>query len=162
MWNGTRSALYFFGTHGDVSTPEVRDTSKNTKVFKGVKGHFDENGNLVTSGTNDIQVVAGENWYSLGNGNGFYGSNTEDFIEDAGWVRLRELSLSYTLPKSIVEYTPFSNVILTFTGRNLWLSTKYTGVDPETNLMGAYSAQGLDYFNMPGVRSYNFSITVDF
>jgi len=162
MWNGTRSALYFFGTHGDVSTPEVRDPSKNTKVFKGVKGHFDENGNLVTSGTNDIQVVAGENWYSLGNGNGFYGSNTEDFIEDAGWVRLRELSLSYTLPKSIVEYTPFSNVILTFTGRNLWLSTKYTGVDPETNLMGAYSAQGLDYFNMPGVRSYNFSITVDF
>jgi len=162
MWNGTRSALYFFGTHGDVSTPEVRDPNLNKKVFKGVKGHFDENGNLVTSGTNDIQVVAGENWYSLGNGNGFFGSNTEDFIEDAGWVRLRELSLSYTLPKSIVEYTPFSNVILTFTGRNLWLSTKYTGVDPETNLMGAYSAQGLDYFNMPGVRSYNFSITVDF
>jgi hypothetical protein len=140
----------------------VRDPNLNKKVFKGVKGHFDENGNLVTSGTNDIQVVAGENWYSLGNGNGFFGSNTEDFIEDAGWVRLRELSLSYTLPKSIVEYTPFSNVILTFTGRNLWLSTKYTGVDPETNLMGAYSAQGLDYFNMPGVRSYNFSITVDF
>lgn len=162
MWNGTKSALYFFGTHGDVSTPEVRDPNLNKKVFKGVKGHFDENGNIVTSGANDIQVEVGENWYSLGNGNGFFGSNTEDFIEDAGWIRLRELSLSYTLPKFIVEYTPFSNVTLTFTGRNLWLSTKYTGVDPETNLMGAYSAQGLDYFNMPGVRSYNFSITVDF
>ncbi len=157
MWNGTRGALYFFGTHKDT------ENRGDTTVFSGVKGHLDENGNLVTSNArNDIKVVVDEGWLSLGNGNGFVGDNTEDFIEDAGWIRLREVSLSYTLPKSIVEYTPFSNVILTFTGRNLWLNTKYKGVDPETNLMGAYSAQGLDYFNMPGTRSYNFTITVDF
>lgn len=157
MWNGTRGALYFFGTHKDTENRGYK------KTFTGVKGHLDTDGNLVTSGAkNDIEVTVGEGWLSLGNGNGFFGSNTEDFIEDAGWVRLRELSVSYMLPKSIVEYTPFSNIILTFTGRNLWLSTKYTGVDPETNLMGAYSAQGLDYFNMPGTRSYNFTISVDF
>lgn len=156
MWNGTRSALYYFGTHKETENRNYK------KVFTGVKGHFDENGNLVVSGKNDIQVTIDQNWLALGNGNGFFGSNTEDFVEDAGWVRLRELSLSYKLPKSIVGYTPFSNVVLTFTGRNLWLSTKYKGVDPETNLMGAYSAQGLEYFNMPGVRSYNFTITVDF
>ncbi|MGB9851241.1 MAG: SusC/RagA family TonB-linked outer membrane protein [Candidatus Kapaibacteriota bacterium] len=156
MWNGTRSALYYFGTHKEVENRDYK------KVFTGVKGHFDANGNLVVSGKNDIEVTINQDWLATGNANGFFGSNTEDFVEDAGWVRLRELSLSYKLPKSIVEYTPFSNVILTFTGRNLWLSTKYKGVDPETNLMGAYSAQGLDYFNMPGIRSYNFTITVDF
>lgn len=160
MWNGTRSALYYFGTHKDTENRFYK------KVFSGVKGHYetqpDGTSKLVVSGKNDIEVTIDQNWIAFGNGNGFFGSNTEDFVEDAGWVRLRELSLSYTLPKAIVDYTPFSNVILTFTGRNLWLSTKYTGVDPETNLMGAYSAQGLDYFNMPGIRSYNFTITVDF
>lgn len=152
MWNGTRSALYFFGMHKDM---EANDRKFQNYVFDGVKK---------SNGTpNDIPVNATyQSWYREGYGNGFTASNTEDFIEDAGWVRLRELSLSYTLPKEIVNYTPFSNIILTFTGRNLWLSTKYKGVDPETNLMGAYSAQGLDYFNMPGVRSYNFSISVDF
>ncbi|MGQ9818343.1 MAG: SusC/RagA family TonB-linked outer membrane protein [Candidatus Kapaibacteriales bacterium] len=152
MWNGTRSALYFFGMHKDM---EANDRKFQNYIFDGVKKS--------TRAPNDIPVNATyQSWYREGYGNGFVASNTEDFIEDAGWVRLRELSLSYTLPKEIVNYTPFSNIILTFTGRNLWLSTKYKGVDPETNLMGAYSAQGLDYFNMPGIRSYNFSISVDF
>lgn len=156
LWNGTKGALYYFGTHKDT---EIRGTKK---VFDGVKGHFDEDGKLVTNGTNDIQANIDQAWLAFGNGNGFIGSNTEDFVEDASWVRLRELSLSYQLPKSIVEYTPFSEIGLTFTGRNLWLSTPYTGIDPETSLTGASNAQGLDYFNMPGVRSYNFSLNVKF
>ncbi|MFN3780875.1 MAG: TonB-dependent receptor domain-containing protein, partial [Candidatus Kapaibacteriota bacterium] len=124
IWNGTRSALYYFGTHIETENRDYK------KVFSGVKGHFDENGELITSGKNDIEVNIDQQWLAFGNANGFFGSNTEDFVEDASWVRLRELSLSYTLPKSIVGYTPFSNVVLTFTGRNLWLSTKYKGVDP--------------------------------
>ncbi len=166
MWNGTKGALYFFGTHKDT---EARNT---TKVFKGVKGHLDDEGNLVHyqgdnevagSGTqNDIEADYGFNWLAFGNGNGFFGSNTEDFIEDAGWIRLREISLSYQLPVMITDYTPFSDIILTLTGRNLWIDTDYTGIDPETNLMGAYNAQGIDYFNMPGTRTYVVSLDVRF
>lgn len=158
LWNGTKGALYYFGTHKET---EIRGSKK---VFTGVKGDgsLDENGNPVTRGANDIEVTLDENWLAFGNGNGFYGSNTEDFIEDAGWIRLREVSVSYEIPKTIVESTPFSGIIITFTGRNLWLSTDYTGVDPETNLMGAYNAQGLDYFNMPGTRTYNVSLNVKF
>ena len=48
------------------------------------------------------------------------------------------------------------------TGRNLWLSTPYEGIDPETNLMGAFNAQGLDYFNMPNTKSYVFGLKIDF
>ena len=157
LWNGTKGALYYFGTSKET---ENRGT---TKVFSGVKGHFDPNGALVSSGAkNDEVVTLDQNWLAYGNGNGFYGSNTEDFIEDAGWVRLREVNLSYQLPATILESTPFSEVIITFTGRNLWLSTKYTGVDPETNLMGAFNAQGLDYFNMPGTKTYTVSLNVKF
>ena len=47
------------------------------------------------------------------------------------------------------------------TGRNLWLSTPYDGIDPETNLMGATNAQGLDYFNMPNTKSFVFGLKLD-
>jgi hypothetical protein len=148
MWNGTRGALYFFGTH-----KETEDRT-GTKVFDGVKAN--------NGATNDIEADYGESWLSLGNGNGFFGSNTEDFIEDASWVRLRELTLSYVIPASMMEATPFSGLTVSFTGRNLWLSTAYTGVDPETSLLGASSGQGLDYFNMPSTKSYVFSFSLNF
>jgi hypothetical protein len=148
MWNGTRGALYFFGTHKET------ENRTGTKVFEGVKA---SNGQ-----TNDIAAAYDEGWLSLNNGNGFYGSNTEDFIEDASWVRLRELTLAYALPKSIMDGTPFSGLTLSFTGRNLWLSTKYTGVDPETSLQGASNAQGLDYFNMPSTKSYVMAFSLNF
>jgi hypothetical protein len=151
MWNGTKGALYYFGTAKET---EIRGTSK---VFSGVKQLPDG-----TLQKNDISVVIDENWLAFGNGNGFYGSNTEDFIEKTSWFRLRELSLSYQFPSSILELTPFSDAVITFTGRNLFLSTPYTGVDPETNLMGSFNAQGLDYFNMPGTRTYNIAINVKF
>ncbi|TAL70658.1 MAG: SusC/RagA family TonB-linked outer membrane protein [Bacteroidetes bacterium] len=161
LWDGTRGALYYFGTSKDT---EIRTSDLDSNhVFTGVKGHYDSTGVLITNGqNNNIKVPYGQGWLGFGNGNGFYGSNTEDFIEDASWVRLREISVSYQLPKSIVESTPFSDIIITFTGRNLWLSTKYKGIDPETNLMGAFNAQGLDYFNMPGTRTYNISLNVKF
>ncbi len=149
MWNGTRGALYFFGTHKET------ENRTGTKVFQGVLASD-------STTTNSIEVPYGEGWLSLNNGNGFYGSNTEDFVEDASWVRLRELTLSYAIPSSIMESTPFSGLTVTFTGRNLWLSTKYTGVDPETSLQGASNAQGLDYFNMPSTKSYVMAFSLNF
>jgi hypothetical protein len=61
-----------------------------------------------------------------------------------------------------MESTPFSGLTVSFTGRNLWLSTAYKGVDPETSLLGASSGQGLDYFNMPSTKSYVFSFSLNF
>ena len=148
IWNGTRSALIFFGTAKET---EARGT---TKVFEGVKASTGE--------TNDIEATLDENWFVFGNGNGFFGSNSEDFIEDASFVRLRELTLSYVLPTSVVNMLPIAGATLTFTGRNLWLSTDFQGIDPETSLTGASNAQGIEYFNMPNTKSYVFSLSLNF
>jgi TonB-linked SusC/RagA family outer membrane protein len=149
MYNGTKGALYSMGTHKDT---EDRGT---TTVFDGVKGHPEtaEDGTTVwvTSGTNDISVVKDENWYN-GLGGGFAGP-TEQFIEDADWIRLRELSLGYSFDKKLFKNTFIKGLDIIFTGKNLWLSTPYSGIDPESNTFGAYNAQGLD-FNMPNTRSY--------
>ena len=123
-------------------------------MFDGVKAS--------TGQPNDIVATLDENWFVFGNGNGFFGSNSEDFIEDASFVRLRELTLSYALPTDIVNMLPIAGATLTFTGRNLWLSTEFQGIDPETSLTGASNAQGIEYFNMPNTKSYVFSLSLNF
>ena len=53
------------------------------------------------------------------------------FYEDASFVRLRDLTLSYDLPKSLAARFSASSVKLYVNGRNLWTSTKWSGLDPE-------------------------------
>ena len=151
MWNGTQGALTFFGMS---KLTEDRDAagSDGTFVFEGLK----EDGTA-----NDIQVPLDENWY-LGNGGGF-GSVDEHFVQDASYYRLRLLSFSYTFDNNLLSGTPLQDLRLTFTGRNLLLWTPYEGVDPETSLVGSSSnGQGLDYFQMPGTRSYAIGLNVSF
>lgn len=154
IWNGTKGALTFFGRS------KLTENRGALTVFEGVKGHYDEGGNLVTSGPNDIKVPLDQDWYT-GNGGGF-GSQAEDFIEDGSYVRFRELALSYSLPKKTLGKSFFKDVTFTFFSRNLALFTDYTGVDPETSLMGAHNSQGLDYFNNPGTRSFGFKVNLGF
>jgi hypothetical protein len=157
MWNGTRGALRYFGAHADT---ETRDDA--TFVFEGVNGSLNAAGDgVVTDGTtNTTQVQKDINWYALGEGSGFTGPTME--IEESSWVRLREVSLSYDLPQTLIGGTFIRSVQVYFTGRNLWLNTPYEGIDPETNLNGSSNAQGMDYFNMPGTKGYTFGLRLGF
>ena len=167
MWNGTKGAMYFFGVHG-----EQVDRGQ-TKVWEGVKGHLNDQGEIVhfdgndnevagPGETNDIEWTDDQNWYHSGYGSGFTGPSAP-FIEETDWVRLREVTLSYSLPQSILANSFFRKAEVYFTGNNLWLDTPYTGIDPETNLNGSDSnSRGLDYFNMPGTKSYTFGLRVGF
>lgn len=153
MWNGTMGRLVGFGV---AKRTENRGESV---VFEGVKGHIVD-GEVITSGaTNDIQTTYSQYYYQ--NIGGGASPAQEQFVEKTDWVRLREVTLSYELGK-LIKGTVFKNVRIYTTGRNLWLNTPYTGIDPETNLMGAFNAQGLDYFNMPNTKSYVFGVRLDF
>ena len=145
--------MYALGTHIDT------ETRGETVVFDGVKGHLDGDGNLVSTGAaNDIETVKDQSWYNnLGGG---FGGPTEQFIEDANWVRLREVNLTYTLNPKWLAKSFFKGIDIFLSGRNLLLWTPYTGIDPETNLYGADNAQGIDYFNMPNTRTYTFGLKV--
>ncbi|MEP5341031.1 MAG: SusC/RagA family TonB-linked outer membrane protein [Algibacter sp.] len=83
-------------------------------------------------------------------------------IEDASWIRLRNISLSYAVPSKWLKDTGFYGIDLTLNGRNLWLDTKYKGVDPETNALGAGNVQGVDFVNAPGTKSYGFTAKFKF
>ena len=86
------------------------------------------------------------------------GKNQKQLVFDGSWVRLRELTLSYAIPKCPKV---ISNMSLFVTGRNIWLDTEYPGVDPETSLTGAGSnIGGFDYFNNPGAKSWIIGLNI--
>ncbi|MBC8046763.1 MAG: SusC/RagA family TonB-linked outer membrane protein [Fimbriimonadaceae bacterium] len=157
MWNGTRGALDFFGRSEFSGDNRDQDVG-----FAGTYGHLNDDFTVATSGDgSDNTFLFDQNWAQGGFGSGFTGP-TELFIEDASFIRLREVNISYTFASKILEKSPISSLTVGASARNLWISTDYTGVDPETSLVGAQSSQGLDYFNNPGTKSYGFNLKVSF
>ncbi len=88
----------------------------------------------------------------------------ENFIEDASWMRLRNVSIGYRVP--VGKINGVSGLKISLTGNNLLLFTKYSGGDPETNYggsgVGGSGTTGLDYFNTPSVRSISLNIKASF
>jgi TonB-linked SusC/RagA family outer membrane protein len=167
IWNGTRGALWSYGTHKDTEQratctgPNSTDCTGNDKTF-GQGGWFD--GPVAGPGAGTA-VPIGENWYKFIAACPFIGID-EPCIEDGGFVKLREVSVGFTVDAPWVQRTiGFSSFELRVTGRNLKTWTNYTGYDPETNLGGAISsaagAGGVDYFNNPQTRSFTFSVTLN-
>ncbi|HEY8971556.1 MAG TPA: hypothetical protein VIM64_20780, partial [Puia sp.] len=78
------------------------------------------------------------------------------------YTKLRQVSLTYEIPKSIVNKMKFTALSLTVFANNLHTWTKYDGVDPETSLSGPSNAQGMDFFNNPGIKNYGVRLNVGF
>jgi TonB-linked SusC/RagA family outer membrane protein len=86
----------------------------------------------------------------------------EEFIYSTDFIKFRELSLSYNLPKKILENIFVSNLRLSLIGRNLfYISKKIDNVDPEAALNNLNS-QGIERFGIPSTRSLGFSLNVKF
>ncbi len=152
MWNGTEGAMYQFGTH--------KDTEQRGATYK-----FDGVGlstlNSEGIGTKvSIPMTLNQSWYQ-NEGGGFFGAGSQ-FVEATDWVRLREVTLSYTLPAKLVGKAFLYGAEIYATGRNLWLDTPFSGVDPETSLYGSNNAQGLEYFNMPGTKTFTVGLKLNF
>ncbi|MDI9357766.1 MAG: SusC/RagA family TonB-linked outer membrane protein [Phycisphaerales bacterium] len=163
IWNGTKGTLYAFGTHADVGNWTVSDKDLTNYNGQIIKAGTPFRGNIKDFGAGPKALD--ESWYSgAGNGlgNGFSGPASA-FIEDGTRTRLREVSLGYSLrTNKFRKVTKLSSIDFAFTGRNLLLFTRYTGVDPETNLSGASNGRGIDYYNSPSTRSYIFVVRVNY
>jgi TonB-linked SusC/RagA family outer membrane protein len=88
-------------------------------------------------------------------------------VWDATVIRLRELSLSYSVSSKTLRNTPFGGIMLSLTGNNLWYLApnfpKYSRFDPESNSLGiAGAAKGIDLFAGPSSRRFGASIRILF
>ncbi|MDR0865064.1 MAG: SusC/RagA family TonB-linked outer membrane protein [Candidatus Symbiothrix sp.] len=89
-------------------------------------------------------------------------NSPEPFIVDASYVKLREMTFSYSLPKRLLAKSVLQDVTFTAYGRNLWiLHTDLKNVDPESNYNNG-NGQGFEYGSLPSRRTYGFGINVKF
>ena len=83
----------------------------------------------------------------------------EGFVVNTSWFRVREVALSYKLPKKLLGNSPFGNAEISAFGRNLFLRAKnYPHFDPEQNALGISNAQGLEFNALPQTRSMGVSL----
>jgi hypothetical protein len=88
------------------------------------------------------------------------------FVEDGSYIRLRELSVNWQLPRAWVSKFPvmeFETARLGLVGRNLWTSTNYSGYDPDvTGPAGNPFTYRVDYFTYPQYRTFTFMLELGF
>ena len=143
LWNGTAWALSFFGR--SQLTANTREEA--AVPIEGV----------LSDGTpNNIPVTRDRNYWTSSLGG--FGAVGEQFVQDGGWIRLREVGLAYDIPSTSF----MKGGSIGISGRNLWFTSDYDGIDPETSLTGSGNGQGFDYFNMPSTKSVIVKLSVNF
>lgn len=85
------------------------------------------------------------------------------YIEDASYVRLKNVTIAYNFPKSLTERINLSNLRIYASATNLLTITNYTGYDPEVSSFTGNDAQiGSDYNNYPQSKIFNLGLNISF
>jgi hypothetical protein len=145
VYNGTKNVMNSLGTS------KVTENRDEDYIFPGV--------NVNTGEPNNVKVKRNQAYYSAQGG---LAGLSEAAMEDGSYVRLREVSLSWNVPSKSLANGPVKAINMGVNFRNLLLWTKYSGIDPETNLSGVSNSIGRDYFNMPNTQGAEFSLQVSF
>ncbi len=119
-----------------------------------ITGGTDGNGNPQNSG--EVRLEALRRWLNDELAlSPFSGLNT---IKKADFLRWRELSLTYRVPRDFAQRVNLRNLSFTIAGRNLAMWTKYDGVDPELNALGRGAGSQLSQNFLDGVEAFGFAI----
>ena len=164
--NLTASFLFDCRKGGDVANVTGRslitngmnhlyDKYRNREViFKGVVANGDG-----TYSPNTTPIILDSNFI-----NTYFSTVSSNFIEDGSYIRLSYVTLGYDFTSLLKPGCPIKHLSLNCTGRNLFLLTKYTGNDPAilASTSGGTGGMGIDNYNVPATRSFNFTLKASF
>jgi hypothetical protein len=109
---------------------------------------------------NTVQGYVGDYGFAA-----FFGAD-EGTIFDGTVVRLREVSLAYSLPASLLEKTPFGSISLRLAGENLWYNAPNfppgVNFDPEVLSLGVGNGRGFDYLTGPTAKKIGATLSLTF
>lgn len=146
IYSGTNLLLDYYGLQ--KNTLPGRDGSGY--VAPGVDGKGNPNTLAVNSQTYWWNISTGANHIA------------EEYVYDASFIKLRSLSIGYTLPSSLLRGTFIKGVTVNLVGRNLAILMKHTpNIDPESNLNNT-NGQGLELSGYPPIRSLGANVHVNF
>jgi TonB-linked SusC/RagA family outer membrane protein len=157
MWDGTLGAMQYYGTAGVTTNRGQAYTPPSGAVWGHLGG---PNGTTVIVDPTAMTETANYSQYYYQNLTSIYGGLTTPNIYPSGYVRISQINFTYTLPNKLVRKAHFTKAAITLFANNPFLWTKYPGVDPETSFAGPANAQGEDWFNNPGTKSYGFRLNL--
>lgn len=167
-YNFTLSFLIDFRLGGDVfnytnaylienGTSQTTEQRGKSIVFEGV--YWLDNINQYIENQEDVSL--GEQYYK-----NIYVSHSPFLVENGTTLRLRRLTLSYQFPEKALQKMRLKKFNISFTARNLFFLSSYSGSDTETSLLAGSlqgtNALGIDYFNYPTTRMYSLGFTITF
>ena len=85
----------------------------------------------------------------------------DQFVEDGSFIRCSDVTLGYTLPKSITKKLYINKVRVYASASNLFILTKYSGYDPEVDVQSGLTPS-MDYNRYPRARTFSFGLNVTF
>ncbi len=107
-------------------------------------------------------AVTPEQYYNQALGSNNLGI-AEPYVYDATNIRLRTISVGYSLPQSLLSETPLQRVKFSFTANNLWMIySAVPGIDPESVSGTSTNATGLELGVPPTTRSFTFNVVIGF
>ncbi len=145
-------AMEFTGRSMESISANRQDFVIPNSVIEVSDGVYVENTN--------IQITQGRQSYWTD----VYNDVKENYVKDATAFKIRELTLSYTLPASIISKTPLQKVSVGFIARNLFtlLPAENSFSDPEFNNTNSNSVGIGGYFQSPPTRSFGVNLNIEF
>ncbi len=146
FYSQTISASRFTGITEETTFNDRQPFIYENSVIKNADGSYSPN---------TVQTGGFNYWSTISN----IGENS---LFDASFVKLREVSLSYGLPKTLLSKVGLTALQLSLIGRNLalWTPKSQPTVDPEVSSFGTGNNQGFEFYAYPSSRSYGFSVKV--
>jgi TonB-linked SusC/RagA family outer membrane protein len=146
--------LYDSGLRNSIRNGNPQSTAlREPTVLSGVMDNG--NGGFVT---NTVEGNLSQNYYRSSTQ---YNRASEVLVQDASWVKVRNLSLSYDLSSKLLTSLKLSKVSLSVNANNLLLWTPFDGFDPEGNQYSAGSnVYGFTGLSVPISESYSFAINI--
>jgi hypothetical protein len=167
MYYGLATGLYaetsFLNDLGNpVRNPIVWiDPLDHSKGYASTSGGFVNEGvNVLSDGSTKENTtrIAANNYGSFG----YARLPNREFVYDATYVKLRQISLSYSIPSSVLKKTFITGITLTAVASNVWIIFKnMPHADPESGL-GAGNLQGYSTGSLPSTRDFSLNLKLTF
>lgn len=138
-------------SHGPFQLHAFLEWAYGLSNSDGTQVYFDEFGTLADSVGSRARLAK-------------FNENVTGYVEGASYLKLREVTLSYALPRSWLRgIRAIQDAHVSLSGRNLLTATNYPGLDPEVSNFGAQQiGRGIDVTPYPPARSYFISLDLGF
>ena len=154
LFSGTNYSAYSSGLHKNTLPGRTKETPNGIVIGKGVM--WDEATQTYVPNTVGVEAST------------YYGKITEnniaeEFVYDASFIKLREISLGYNVPQSFLsKLKVIKGMNVSLVARNLWTILKHTdNIDPES-AYNTSNGQGLELNGYPSTRNIGFNVNIKF